>query len=415
MMHASVRVTCFVLCLLLGAPAFAGWTGCKLFDANNECVDYDIADIFSDVAKANKVLDDNKPVMQQLLDQRDHWKNFNGNALLITEGVEDIFSKLPTARDNFLAFTGSPKCAQSTPCFNFQTDLIIFFNELDGLKSRFPALRRAGLKDRGAIELAIMNTPPFVLYAMYRAQENIPDWQKLPTDLKDIFDELADPEIFELDLEGPGLSSVSTAAATPEVFGASAFAEPTRTEKFCAARADRLDGIDATSNRNGADQVRINRIVLTVTLLTDVWKFALDQVPDDIDIGVSLVGEGGTLGIPSAVFTWFFKIVPLASESILKAIEVHHKNLELCRSRFNEIEGRLASCGYFAEFALDAHARDEYFQLVQRRFDMATEAGIGFTKSEFMRDKSLVKLKSGLYRQAFESLCESYRNIGVAN
>lgn len=411
---AAVRFFALLIALVLSAPAVAGWTGCRIFDTNNNCVDYDIADIFSDVAKANSVLNDNKPVMLQFLDQRTHWTPFANNSQLITDAIEDIFTKLPQARERYMAFIGAPKCAAGSACYNFQTDLVIFFDELDGLKTQFPALRRAGLQSSGAIEAAIMNTPPFVLYAMYRAQESIPDWQKLPSDLKDIYDELDDPEIFELDLDSPAAAADTRASSPARISGPSAYPDPTPTEKFCDARADRLDGIDPDGRRIGADQVRVNRIILTVTLLTDIWKFALDQVPDDVDIGVSLVGEGGTLGIPSAVFTWYFKIVPLASESILKAIEVHHKNLELCRSRYQEVEGRLASCGYFAEFALDAPARDDYYQLVQRRFDMAQAAGIAFSKSEFLRDKSLVKLKGGQYRQAFESLCESYQYIGVA-
>jgi hypothetical protein len=330
--------------------------------------------------------------------------------------VEDIFSKLPDARNKFLKFTGNPKCGQGTPCFDFQTDLFIFFEELDGLKTKFPALRKAGLRDLEEVQLAIINTPPFVLYAMYRAQENIPDWQKLPTDLNDIFDELADPEIFELDLQNPVFALDTRAASASRINGASAYVEPTKTELFCDARADRLDGIDPSGkdDRNGSDQVRINRIILTVTLMTDIWKFALDQVPDDVDIGVSLVGEGGTLGIPSAVFTWFFKIVPLASESILKAIEVHHKNLEVCRSRFREVENRLASGSYVTEFVLNGPARDEYYQLVKRRFDIAAAASIPFGKSESLRDKSLIKLENGQYRQAFEMLSEAYQSIGIA-
>jgi len=98
----------------------------------------------------------------------------------------------------------------------------------------------------------------------------------------------------------------------------------------------------------------------------------------------------------------------------MKALEVHRKNIEICKSRFAEVEGRLASCRYFSEFVLDIAARDEYYDLVQRRFEMADEAGISADKSRrFYRD-SRVKLGSNQYQQAYESLCNAYRYIGVA-
>ena len=144
-------------------------------------------------------------------------------------------------------------------------------------------------------------------------------------------------------------------------------------------------------------------------------KYVLGLVPDDLDIGASILGEGATLGIPSSVFTWTIQAVPTAIDVTLKVLEVHRQNIDICTSRYAEIEGRLSSCRYFSEFVLDPAARDEYYSLVQRRFDMADEAGIPYTKSSrFYRD-SFVKLRSNQYLQAYENLCSAYRFVGIAN
>jgi hypothetical protein len=173
-------------------------------------------------------------------------------------------------------------------------------------------------------------------------------------------------------------------------------------------------GRGLNGNRDGWDQIRINRIILAITLYVDIYKDLVALIPDDIDLGISLVGEGGTLGIPSAVVTWYIKAVPLIIESILKAVDVYHKNIGLCKARFSEIESRLASCGYFTEFALDKTAQGEYYDLVYRRFEMADEANISHTQSDDLIRKSTVKLNNGQYAQAFAILCDSYSSIGIA-
>jgi hypothetical protein len=409
------KIIFLVLISITATPVMAGWTGCWLFE--NPCRDYEIAHIFRDVAEANKVLDNNKPVMQQLLDQRTHWEAYTGKSTLITEGIIDVLEKLPPERDRFLKFVGSPKCTHNTKCYNFQTDLISYFNDLTDLNQDFPALKKAGLGNRQLVTKAILRMPPLMLYALYRSMENVPDWRSLPKDLRDIFDEIDDPDVFNMDLKESSVQTSFISSSPNRASRISAFRDTTKTQRFCANKADKFDGTGRgrNGNRDGWDQIRINRITLYFTLIADSWKWGVDMVPDDIDIGVSLVGEGGYLGIPSVVFTWMFKIVPLALESILKALEVHHKNIDLCRSRFAEIESRLASCKYFTEFVLDGAARDEYYQLVQRRFDMADAAGISHAQSDAAVSRSYTKLDQGKYAQSYEQLCEAYSSIGIAN
>ena len=391
-----------VLLVLLSFTATqvaADWTGCRIFEDN--CVDYEIGDIFSKVNKVNSDLLKNRPVLDHYLKQQKHWDRYKDNTGIITDGIVDILEKLQPVRDKFQTFVGSPKCASGTDCHQFQNELIGFFDELTGLNQKFPAFEKAGLNDKDLVAKAILATPPFMLYALYRGMKNIPDWESLPKDLAEIYDEIDDPEVFLMGWKDSISSSISNS---------------TKTQRFCARRADKFDGTGRgrNGNRDGWDQIRINRITLFLTLVADVWSFGLDQVPDDIDIGVSLVGEGGTLGIPSVVFTWMFKIVPIAMNSVLKATDVHHKNIDLCKSRFEEVEGRLSRCGYFAEFVLDETARGEYYNLVDRRFEMADVAGISHSKSDRFMSTSQTKLAAGQYDQAYENLCSAYKFIGVA-
>lgn len=392
----------------------ADWTGCRILD--NDCVDYQIADIFRDVDKVNKDLLKNRPVLDLYINQKDYWKAHETGTLLITDGIVDVLEKLPPARDEFLDFIGSPKCHPGSECYQFQNALIGFFDELTALNKNLPAFERAGLGDKNLVANGILTTPPILLYALYRGMKKIPEWESLPSDLREIYEEIDDPEVFQMgwrDSEGSnGADTIGTQASVSRV----ALRDSTKTQRFCAKRADKFDGTGRgpNGNRDGWDQIRINRITLYLTFLSDSWAWGLDQVPDDVDIGVSLVGEGGYLGIPTVVFTWMFKIVPHAMNSVLKAVEVHHKNIDLCKSRYSEIEGRLSSCGYFSEFVLDEAARGEYYDLVRRRFEMADVAGIPHTKSDRFFDTSETKLGNGQYEQAYQNLCEAYKYIGVA-
>jgi len=413
----STNKKSFIVLLLLftTSQVSADWTGCRLFDG--DCVDYKIGDIFSHVADANNNLNGLKSntVLHDFHQQRDFWLDHKENALLIPEGIRDILERLPALKLEFMDFKGSD-CSFGSECYIFRNDLIMFFTELNGLKSKFPAFNKAGLVDADIAENAIGATPPFLLFAMYKVLNRQPHWRGLPSDLSDIFDEMDDPEIFSLDLvdnisvaENVSLLASMSASDVPAV------KDSTKTQRYCARRADKFDGVGRglNGNRDGWDQIRINRIILVVTLFTDTWKFGLDLVPDDVDIGISLVGEGGALGIPSSFFTFFFKAVPLALESILKSIDVYHKNIGLCKNRFSEIENRLSSCVYFTEFAFDGTAQGEYYNLVNRRFEMADEAMVSHVKSDTLFAESVRALDQGKYALAFKRLCKSYASIGV--
>lgn len=410
--------------LFFSSQVIAGWTGCRLFDGN--CVDYEIGDIFSDVGTANNNLKGLVPntVLGDFNLQRKAWLPYKANTPLLVDGVQDILDTLPALREKFLGFidadsAGSPdKCNYRSDCYAFRNDLVELFTELNGLKSKFPAFEKAGLADATVAKNAIYQTPPIVLFAMYKVLNRQPTWRKLPSDLNDIFDELADPEIFSVEL----VDNDSVAVNASVLAGASATNVPairdsTKTQRFCARRADKFDGVGRglNGNRDGWDQVRVNRIILVVTLYSDVFKWMLDLIPDDLDIGAAVLGEGATLGIPSALWDYVFRAVPLAMDSILKAIDVYHKNIGLCKARFAEIESRLSSCGYYTEFALDQTSRGEYYDLVTRRFEMADEAVISHNRADSLFEQSLREASNENYSMAFHKLCNAYKSIGIKN
>ena len=125
----------------------------------------------------------------------------------------------------------------------------------------------------------------------------------------DIFDEMDDPEIFSLNLiDNNSEDGDISLFASVNASDIPAVSDSTKTQRFCARRANKFDGVGRglNGNRDGWDQIRVNRIILVVTLFSDIYKHALDQIPDDIDLGVAILGEGATLGIPSASFTFIF-------------------------------------------------------------------------------------------------------------
>jgi len=417
MISTNKKILVMMLLLFAASRVSAGWTGVD---------DYNIADIFSDVGTVNdnltgKIRD---TVLYDLTQQRKDWLPYKGNTPLLADGVQDILDSLPALRSEFLDFidadsVGSPdKCNYLSDCYAFRNDLVELFSGLNKLKSKFPVFEKAGLADTSIAQKVIFETPPIILFGMYKVMNRQPVWKKLPSDLNDIFDELDDPEIFSVDLVDNDSAVVNASLlASMSASDVPAIRDSTKTQRFCARRADKFDGVGRglNGNRDGWDQVRVNRIILVVTLYSDVFKWMLGLVPDDIDIGAAILGEGATLGIPSALWDYVFQAVPLAMDSILKAIDVYHKNIGLCKARFAEIEGRLSSCGYYTEFAINQTAQGEYYALVNRRFAMADEAGVSHNKADDLMTKSLNKLNNQNYNKAFKLLCDSYSSIGIKN
>ena len=307
MISTNKKIFIMMLLLFAASQVSAGWTGID---------DYDIADIFSDVGTVNDNLTGKIPdtVLYDFTQQRKTWLPYKGNTPLLVDGVQDILETLPALREEFLGFidadsVGSPdKCNYSSDCYAFRNDLVELFTELNGLKAKFPVFEKAGLADTTLAQKAIYQTPPIVLFAMYKVLNRQPTWRKLPSDLNDIFDELDDPEIFITDLvdNDSAVASASVLASTSAT-NVPAIRDSTKTQRFCARRADKFDGVGRglNGNRDGWDQVRVNRIILVVTLYSDLFKWMLDLIPDNFNVGAAILGEGATLGIPALSGTMF--------------------------------------------------------------------------------------------------------------
>lgn len=403
MKRILIRLSLFLLLMTQVTNLYADWAGCRWFEG--KCVDYTIGDIFADVEKNYGILLDNRPVMLRYKEQRAYWNQFGDKSFMLSEGIADVLEKVEPVRDKFIKFmgasyaSGEPRCAPGSPCHSFRNDLKKFFGEITELKDDIPLIQNAGLNNKQLVYTTVDNMPYLMLFSLYRGMDLVPDWQSLPASMIDMISELDDPEIFELDILGP-----------------SGIGQSTKTQRFCALRADKFDGVGRgpNGNRDGWDQIRINRWKLFFEFYADIWAFEIGLIPDDIDIGASILGEGGTLGIPRVLFTFVIEHVPVIIKTIMKVLDVHHANIEICKSRFSEIEGRLAACKYFSEFVLDPAAQEEYYRLVERRFEMADEAGISYSQSRLFMTKSKRRLSAGDYLQAYSNLCESYSSIGVS-
>ena len=101
------KLALFGLLLFAVANVNAGWAGCKFF-SGDDCVDYQIGDIFSDVATANGYLFSNQPVMTRYLDQKIFWGQFRNNEHgLLTEGIADVLVKIQPIHTDLINFVGS--------------------------------------------------------------------------------------------------------------------------------------------------------------------------------------------------------------------------------------------------------------------------------------------------------------------
>ena len=179
MISANKKIFVMMLLLFAASQVSAGWTGID---------DYDIADIFTDVGTVNNNLTGKIPdtVLYDLTQQRKDWLPYKANTPLLADGVQDILDSLPALRSEFLDFidadsVGSPdKCNYLSDCYAFRNDLVELFSGLNKLKSKFPVFEKAGLADTSIAQKVIFETPPIILFGMYKVMNRQPVWKNLP-------------------------------------------------------------------------------------------------------------------------------------------------------------------------------------------------------------------------------------------
>jgi hypothetical protein len=374
------------MCLLLvSVQAKACWE----FINPTECD----PDVLTVIDGANAILDGNIPDVAK--DLKRQLNELVENGQLVKEVVPTLLEMIQKKRLSILAFAG-PKlaCASGTDCADFRGRLRNFGDDLAALTDRFPMLERAGVGDGSRLQDIVDRTPPFLLYFLHEAMDKIPDWEFIPSDLAQIFDEVGDPDAFTSDWR-PSHSSGSQAGlkrATMLKAGAA--------DAFC-------------SNKKGhvfsplVDKVQLNRwkAGLTATKLV-VGGFA-EFLPDEI--GVEVAGEGVcNLKIPPA--PWM-KAIASAVEATSVFLDTFQANLEFCRARNDAIENHLAGRVKLAKYRTEV-GNDAAYELLSTLIDKAE-----------LNNQSVASARSALriaqdYRnvrkwgQAFDYMATAYSRIG---
>ena len=266
------------------------------------------------------------------------------------------------------------------------------------LKERFPVLQQHGIGDTTFFADLVQIVPPVFLFGIHEILKRIPDWQDLPVDLADIFDELGDSDIFVTNVEpSPQVAATSladgmkTALATarPAAGWGNKFGAPL--EKFCSK------GKEAR-----IDDVRFNRLKGVVTR----WKNRFDSLseyPDD-DAEITLAGEGAfKIKLPTKPF---LKTVSNALDSLHDMMETHRANLELCA----KIEADVAACTPLVTYRTQAGSKAAA-AVVTGVLNRTSIADRDKTDANRWLAQARNRANASNWKGAFESLCLAYAAI----
>lgn len=380
-------------------PSYAAlreWDNSEITNITN-----DVTDIKNTLAPSGDI----RTVAQDLRNQLQTWGPFKGNTQLLSEAVEDILNWLGSRRDDYVNFIGGDLNNKCQPlvseCGIFRSDLITFFSNMSLLPVEIEAVQKFGLRDASFAQKIINVMPPIILFSLSERLKRIPDWQMIPSDINDIYNEIDDPKVFSLSLRDQESSPAASASAV-------ANQGLTKTQAFCRTRADRLDGDQIF---DGVDPLRLNRINTFLVFLEAILSSVANVQPDDIDIFGALIGEGAGGGLPNPLRSLLFA-ADAETKIITQAIATHRANIGLCTDRYHQIEDRIASCTLYSEFKLNITANEEYYDLVMRRLVTAFNAGIPTSKSVSDYNSSKTFLGGGAYDSAYHDLCKAYVEIG---
>lgn len=315
--------------------------------------------------------------------------------VLVKETADQLLDWLNSNKDEYLVFAGN-QCDNASPCGIFREEMRVFIEEFSYLSDRFPVIEKMGMSDSPRIIRLIDRLPPILIFPMYEVMNRMPDWNKIPEQLANIYDEIGDPEVFSIDFAPP----INTLSAE---FTQTAVAATTPTGRFCERNASRLD--------NGIDQVLLNRLQLLVSYLKTTMSIIGEVPPKDQNLEVA--GEGGSLPIPNA-----FKMIVYVVNFVQDAVSTYRDNISICRtirdqelSRLLTLEIQVASCLQLVDFIMPG-TRDDVYNLVANKIEDARNQGISVQQS----DRAMALVDSfradGDWKQAYLKLCDAYSKIG---
>ena len=364
-------------------PAHAAWTDTKI----DEIID-DVKAVKIEVVEDGNVkvvADEFQSQIEELLEK----------GLILKESLEDFLNWIQSRERPYREFAGSesPRCKGDTTCAQFRLDLSNFFLEIGGLRHHFPIIEKVGLGKGREAAYIVNNSPPIILFGLYEVLERVPDWQQMPDDLKKIFDEIGDPEVFSIRLnEEPATTADERLAPSSSVRSPS--------QQFCERWEKRLD-IEL-------DPMHLNRI--------EGYVFRLGQVLGLVEsltsetIGITMGGEGNETLIPNPLKAQL-KMAVVVFNLIQKGAQTFRDNLGVCRSNRRELELQVAQCIELIDFILPSK-RDAVYQLVQTKVTNAKAEQIPVENAQKSLDEAERFRKEGKFKEAYQKLCDSYRQIG---
>jgi hypothetical protein len=365
---------------------------------------YSVDDIYNDVIDIwNTVTGDVKDTAQELKQQLTGLKDKGETA---RETVQDMLDFLQHRRQPLLDFvngnppTGTGRCGAGTPCANFRADLEDFVLDMADLKSRFPQIEKHGLGD-GTVMIDIIDyLPPIALFGVYQIFQHVPDWQDIPQNLADVYDEIADPDAFSLEAPGAtattaaSAATMASAAKTARTAGLGIFQgygiAKHGTEDFCLKHG-----------QGRKDPVKGNRLKAFLTHAKNLAEAIAEYLPEEKTIGAA--GETTSVKIPLQAMV---KSVAGAIDSIGSQLETYYSNLDECK----KIETDVAACNKLIEYRTDDGNRMAYWVVVgivnaQPALQSAAATSLTLAGTNY---------SSSRYQNAYQNICDAYAAMYAA-
>jgi hypothetical protein len=319
------------------------------------------------------------------------------NGAFVKDVAPTVLKLLQDRRQPISDFAGPAfDCAAATPCANFRTRLHDFGDDFVALADRLPMLAKAGVGDAGRFTTIVDRTPPFLLFFLKEALDVVPEWDAVPADLAEIYDEVDDRDAFTSDW-----TPARHRSRASETTGRAA------ADTFCAKKADRV-------TNPTFDKVALNRWKAGITTLKLVVGAVAEFIPEEV--GGSILGEGlSNVKIPLQAV---IKAIASAVEVSGTFLDTYQANLEVCRARIaateqhsRDVETNLANCTGLNVYRTSIGNDEAYALLTAMLTDAEANAqNVGAARSQLrIVDNYRGQKRWGL---AYKFMCKSYARIG---
>ena len=315
------------------------------------------------------------------------------NGQTLKDTVDDMLEFLRHRRTPLQDFVngGTGRCGAGSPCYAFRADLRAFVLDMADLRTRFAQIDRNGLGDGQFMASIVDIMPPIALFGLYEIFQRVPDWQEIPFDLADLYDEVDDADVFAFEsAERSAAVATTSQTRTPSrtpggqwMFGSPA----TRTDVFCAK-----------GKLAKMDNVRMNRVRAGFFWTKSAFGAISEYAPEFKD--VTLAGEGTSVHLPIRAM---LKSVPAVIESIFASIDAFRANLGECK----RIETDIAQHAQLYEYRTSAGNKKAYW-VVRGLID---GQGLVAPEAEDLLTQAANLHRNYRWQAAYDKICDAYAKL----